>query len=295
MSDAVTPVSIIRAPVQKNFRNGRGACFGLYGGFTLIELLVVIAIIAILAAILFPVFTTAQQSGKRARCISQIKQLVAANLSYADDNSGHFVPAASDIAGQNLHRWHGVRTATDRDFDPTQGPLWSYLGKSGGIKKCPLLPLLKSKAQAKNSAYESGCGGYGYNYLYVGGTYYRNDQANAQRISSAMSDLAGPSRTVMFADAAMACVNRGAIVLVEESFAYPPYLPDSSGSVTSAELSPSVHFRHAGRAVVGWCDGHVTTEPMGCSMDSENAYGADSRTYNLGWFGPHDNSLFDNK
>jgi prepilin-type N-terminal cleavage/methylation domain-containing protein/prepilin-type processing-associated H-X9-DG protein len=295
MSDAAFPYCITRAPVQENFRNGRGARFRLYGGFTLIELLVVIAIIAILAAILFPVFATAQESGRRTRCAAQLKQLVQANLSYADDNSGRFVPAASDIAGENLHRWHGVRTATDRDFDPAQGPLWPYLGKSGGIKKCPLLPLLKSKAQARNSAYESGCGGYGYNYLYVGGTYYRNEAADAQRIASTMSDLAGPSRTVMFTDAAMAVTGTNGIDLVEESFAYPPYLPDSSGGVSSIELSPSIHFRHSGRAVVGWCDGHVTSKTMSCSLDAPNAYGVDSRSHNLGWFGPRDNSLFDNK
>lgn len=44
-------------------------------GFTLIELLVVIAIIAILAAILFPVFSAAKASAKRAACLSNLKQV----------------------------------------------------------------------------------------------------------------------------------------------------------------------------------------------------------------------------
>ena len=88
MSYAVTPVSITRAPVQENFRNGRGACFGLYGGFTLIELLVVIAIIAILAAILFPVFTTAKENARQTDCLSNLKQLSLAWQAYADYNSG---------------------------------------------------------------------------------------------------------------------------------------------------------------------------------------------------------------
>lgn len=294
MSDAVTPVSIIRAPVHKNFRNGRGACFGLYG-FTLIELLVVIAIIAILAAILFPVFTTSQQSGRRAKCLSQLKQLVAASLAYADDNGGRFVPAANDISSANLHRWHGVRSATDRDFDPAAGPLWPYLGKSGGLRKCPLLQLMMTKTQAQTAAYESGCGGYGYNYLYVGGTYYRNSTLIAQQVASKYGDLANPTRTIMFTDAAMARISRGTVVTVEESFAYAPYLPDQSGGLTSTQLSPSVHFRHGGMASVGWCDGHVTSEKMSCTMDGPNAYGVPSGSRDLGWFGPHDNSLFDNK
>ncbi len=57
-------------------------------GFTLIELLVVIAIIAILAAILFPVFSSARASAKRASCQSNLKQIVTAALMYADDHAG---------------------------------------------------------------------------------------------------------------------------------------------------------------------------------------------------------------
>jgi prepilin-type N-terminal cleavage/methylation domain-containing protein/prepilin-type processing-associated H-X9-DG protein len=54
-------------------------------GFTLIELLVVIAILAILAAILFPVFSRARESGRRATCQSNLKQLATGWLMYTQD------------------------------------------------------------------------------------------------------------------------------------------------------------------------------------------------------------------
>src|SRR5256712_9936832 len=61
-------------------------------GFTLVELLVVIAIIAILAAILFPVFAHAREKARQTSCLSNLKQLGAAMLMYAQDYDERFCP-----------------------------------------------------------------------------------------------------------------------------------------------------------------------------------------------------------
>jgi len=57
-------------------------------GFTLIELLVVIAILAILAALLLPSLASAKERGRRAACVSNLRQMGLAIRSYADDNEG---------------------------------------------------------------------------------------------------------------------------------------------------------------------------------------------------------------
>ena len=59
-------------------------------GFTLIELLVVITIIGILAALLFPVFLKARESGRRTVCQSNERQLGLAMLQYVSDNDEEF-------------------------------------------------------------------------------------------------------------------------------------------------------------------------------------------------------------
>ena len=58
---------------------------GTRGGFTLIELLVVVAVIAILAALLMPAILTGMRAAQTANCITQLRQIAQANVSYQKD------------------------------------------------------------------------------------------------------------------------------------------------------------------------------------------------------------------
>jgi len=56
--------------------------------FTLVELLVVMAIIALLAALFLPSLASAKSAGKRAVCVSNLRQIGIATYVYSSDHNG---------------------------------------------------------------------------------------------------------------------------------------------------------------------------------------------------------------
>ncbi len=255
-------------------------------GFTLLELMVVIAIILLLAGLASRVSRTALERGRMSRCANQLRQLAVANQMYADEN-GTFVAAAADLNGRNLQRWHGARKNTRQPFDGKLGPLVPYLGTgSAEFRACPSFRIARGSEAA--TGFEASCGGYGYNSIGVGSqTYVMGMHAQASQKGLRPAQIQNPARTIMFTDTAFPQpYGSNPRYVIEYSFAEPYHWVFNAGEESGFRADPSIHFRHGGRANVVWCDGHLSVERL------ETRAQEHFTRWNVGWFGPPDNSFF---
>lgn len=259
-------------------------------GFSLIELLISIGIIGLLAALLLPALAVTRQQAVSVQCVNNLRQLYLANTMFAAEHDGRYAPAAPDINkdGGGLVRWHGERPAITQAFDPADGPLSDYL-PDGRVKECPAF-FEFSEAGEKPNVFESGTGGYGYNRMYIGGTDFLDPFPESLRHGVRDVDIRRPGDTVMFADAALP--QNGYIIeygFIEAPHFVTPEYPE--GNPDFGFASPSIHFRHRGRANVLWADGHITSERWEWAP-LRNTYGALNRAWAVGWFGPKNNYYF---
>jgi len=243
--------------------------------FTLVECLVVVAIVIVLAALGAAGIMRFKEHAYATQSIANLRQLAAANATFASDH-GHYAPADDRW---NNRRWHGARAGAGAPFDPTGGFLAEYLGRSRRVTACPLFTGMLEGARS----FEDGTGGYGYNAAYVGGLPGGQWNPDGTRRSERPSRILDPAATVMFTTTAYAR-NNG---LQEYPYCEPPFWDFGNGP-SGHRPSPTVHFRFNGKALVAWCDGHVTMESPADRPEGTNPHGGHASQHNLGWFGPDD-------
>jgi prepilin-type N-terminal cleavage/methylation domain-containing protein/prepilin-type processing-associated H-X9-DG protein len=222
-------------------------------GFTLIELLVVIAIIGILAALLLPVLSKAKQSAQSAKCLSNLKQLQLAWLSYADAHNDCLVPNKSRNVGliqrSVAPSWVLGNAKWDRSSTNIQaGLLYPHAGAEG-VYHCPSDKSLtkgNGSPTLRNRSYSLS----GYLGTDFAGKGLQGDAETEPAFKAKLSAVPSPSRTFGFLDDYQDGIDDGVF-----GFYHAPKEPDRSFDWTIWQEMPS--DRHNRGCNFSFLDGHV--------------------------------------
>lgn len=132
--------------------NGRSGKLRDRAAFTLVELLVVIGIIAVLIGILIPVLGKAREQANRAKCMSNLRTISMAIITYAQDRKSMPGPANIGIADPDTVNKTAVNapfTATEKRQQLSNGDvLQPYLKNSREVYFCPSSTAMREGARA---------------------------------------------------------------------------------------------------------------------------------------------------
>lgn len=212
-----------------------------HSGFTLVELLVVITIIAILASLSVFGFKRLREKADMVTTVKRIRSLSEANVLYATDNNGRYVPVfAFDEDGQSAVMWHYNRTYLEalignkeelEDAEPFEG--------IDGLPDEVLDPIV---IRAKKKYWSRISASFGYNGENLTGGAWGEPNAAASRTIASMSY---PGETCAFITATDWRAKQSGGLLWERS------------PVEGKTGDGKIAYRHRGKAVVAYFDGHT--------------------------------------
>ncbi len=224
--------------------NRRDSHYASKPGFTLIELLVVISIIVILMAILLPSLNRARDAARDVTCLSSLKQIGTANLTYSMEYNSWYVPLYVDPAGNNnvTMNWTTMPAFCQQLSVPTSlnGAGAIYLSKWPKALLCPKAPraLFQGYPVSGISAKDAeryGWAAYSWGMNYTGKTWGSYPCFKSTEITQ-------PVNKILFAD----------------SLLWNMYYSQSSAYINeNYTTSVSIAYRHHEGVNISFADGHA--------------------------------------
>jgi prepilin-type N-terminal cleavage/methylation domain-containing protein/prepilin-type processing-associated H-X9-DG protein len=208
--------------------------------FTLIELLVVISVVSLLMAVLVPAIARARQQGKTVICLSNLRQMYIAAVTYTQTYDGYYPVAyykEQTSTGEIEYCWDFTVIDESGEISVEPGLLWQ--GQT--IEKIHQCPSFKGDSNTQYDPYT----GYNYNTSYIG-----HGQQESISKPAKVDEVRKPANCALFGDGQC---RKGA-----NKFMRAP-LRSPGDRTFNGRYAGAQGYRHSDKTNVAFCDGQVVS------------------------------------